>query len=443
MAKKRVKKDFTKLLLERIKDRSARIGIVGLGYVGLPLAVEFARAGFRIFGVDFSDKKISLLKKGKSYVTDVNGADVDEFVRERKRIALSTSYKVLEKADVICITVPTPLKKTKDPDISYIVSSMVEIKKIFHPGMLIVLESTTYPGTTRELICSEISQMGYEPGKDFFVAYSPERVDPGNAQFTTKNIPKVLGAISTQGRKIAHALYASFLKEIHLVDTVEEAEMSKLLENTFRAVNIGLVNEMAIMCDRMGIDIWNVIEAASTKPFGFLPFYPGPGIGGHCIPLDPLYLSYRAKMYNFYNRFIELATDINGNMPRFVLGKLVDILNRQKKALNGSRILLVGLAYKPNVNDLRESPSVELYGLLQQERAGVDYYDPLIPSFLDGKRSIKSIKLKPAIIRVYDCVVVTTAHSDVDYGLLLENARAILDTRNVYRGFDSHKITRL
>ena len=430
-------------LLQRIKNRKAHIGIVGLGYVGMPLAIEFARAGYRILGVDISDAKIAMLKKGKSYVTDVSNSDVKEFVLARKQIAISSSYKILKKADVICITVPTPLKKTKDPDISYIVSAMIEIKRIFHPGMLIVLESTTYPGTTRELIASEIEKMGYKAGKDFFVAYSPERVDPGNPKFTTRNIPKVLGAITKKGSEIAHALYASFLNDIHQVDSVEEAEMAKLLENTFRAVNIGLVNEMAIMCDRMGINIWNVIEAASTKPFGFLPFYPGPGIGGHCIPLDPLYLSYRAKMYNFYNRFIELATDINGNMPRFVLGKLADTLNMKKKALNGSRILLVGLAYKANVNDLRESPSVELYKLLAQEQAKIDYYDPLIPSFSNGKKSMKSIKLKPEIVRKYDCVVITTAHSDVDYELILKNARAIFDTRNVYRGVDSNVITRL
>jgi UDP-N-acetyl-D-glucosamine dehydrogenase len=440
---KKTKRKHGLMILKKIKNKKAHIGIVGLGYVGLPLAVEFARAGYPILGVDISEEKIAQLKKGRSYVTDVSSSDVKDFVLTRKRIAVSTSYKTLRKADVVCITVPTPLKKTKDPDISFIVSSMMEIKRIFHPGMLIVLESTTYPGTTRELIASEIESMGYKAGKDFFVAYSPERVDPGNPEFTTKNIPKVLGAVTKQGREIAHALYASFLEHIHLVDSVEEAEMSKLLENTFRAVNIGLVNEMAIMCDRMGINIWNVIEAAATKPFGFLPFYPGPGIGGHCIPLDPLYLSYRAKMYNFYNRFIELATDINGNMPRFVLGKLADTLNSNKKALNGSRILLVGLAYKANVNDLRESPSVELYRLLVQERAKTDYHDPLIPSFLEGKKRIKSTKLKPEIIRKYDCVVVTTAHKDIDYDLILKYARVILDTRNVYSGIDSDIITRL
>lgn len=440
---KKTKGRYDLLLLNKIKSKKAHIGIVGMGYVGLPLAVEFARVGYRILGVDISEQKIARLKQGKSYVTDVRSADVKEYICKRKRITVSTSYRILKKADVICITVPTPLKKTKDPDISYIVSSMIEIKRIFHPGILVVLESTTYPGTTRELIASEIEEMGYRAGKEFFAAYSPERVDPGNPDFTTKNIPKVLGAITPKGRKIAHELYSSFLDNIHLVDSVEEAEMAKLLENTFRAVNIGLVNEMAIMCDRMGINIWNVIEAASTKPFGFMPFYPGPGIGGHCIPLDPLYLSYRAKMYNFYNRFIELATDINGNMPRFVLGKLSDTLNRDKKAINGSKILIMGLAYKSNVNDLRESPSLELYRLLLQERAEVDYYDPLISSFLDGRKRIKSIKLKPETIRKYDCVVVATAHGNIDYGLILKNARAILDTRNVYKGIDSDKVVRL
>ncbi len=440
---RKAKGKYRSLLLDKIRSKKARVGIVGLGYVGLPLAIEFARVGYRILGVDVSRKKTGLLKRGKSYVTDVTNADVREFILSRKRITVSTTYAILKRADVICITVPTPLKKTKDPDISYIVSSMIEIKRIFHPGMLIVLESTTYPGTTRELIASEIEALGYRAGEDFFVAYSPERVDPGNAEFTTKNIPKVLGAITPQGSEIAHALYSSFLSNIHLVESAEEAEMAKLLENTFRAVNIGLVNEMAIMCDRMGINIWNVIEAASTKPFGFMPFYPGPGIGGHCIPLDPLYLSYRAKMYNFYNRFIELATDINGNMPRFVLGKLADTLNRNKKAMNGSRILLVGLAYKSNVNDLRESPSLELYKLLLRSQAKVDYYDPLVPSFLDGRKRKKSINLSPETVRKYDCVVITTAHHAVNYKLILKNAKAVLDTRNVYKDVSSEKIVRL
>lgn len=436
-------RDYSQELLDKIKGNRAKVGIIGLGYVGLPLAIEFAKVGFHILGVDLSQEKIRSLRKGKSYITDISDKEIKKFVLRRKLIQISTSYNLLKDADVICITVPTPLKKTKDPDISFIVSAITEIKKIFHPGILIVLESTTYPGTTRELIVSEIEKLRYKVGEDFFAAYSPERVDPGNPHFTTKNIPKVLGAITETGKEIAYALYSTFLKKIHLVDTVEEAEAAKLLENTFRAVNIGLVNEMTIMCDRMGINIWNVIEAASTKPFGFIPFYPGPGIGGHCIPLDPLYLSYRAKMYNFYNRFIELATDINGNMPRFVLSKLVYILNKTKKSLNGSRILLLGIAYKANVNDIRESPSLEVYKLLLNENAIVDYYDPLIPEFREGAKRIRSVSLIPEIIRKYDCVVITTPHSDVDYKLVLKYAQAIFDTRNVYKGINSEKITRL
>ncbi len=414
-----------------------------MGYVGLPLAVEFAEAGFLILGVDFSKQKIENLKKGKSYITDVKDDQVHKYVVLNKRIKVSTSYEILKKADAVCITVPTPLKKTKDPDISFIASAMTELKKVFHPGVLVVLESTTYPGTTRELIVAEIEKLGYVCGKDFFAAYSPERVDPGNPLFVTRNIPKVLGGVTKTCGKIALALYSSFLEHIHLVNTVEEAEMSKLLENTFRSVNIGLVNEMTIMCDRMGIDIWNVISAASTKPFGFMPFYPGPGIGGHCIPLDPLYLSYRAKMYNFYNRFIELATDINGNMPRFVLNKVCELLNKAKKPINGSKILLLGIAYKADVNDLRESPSLEVYKLLRTENAKVDYYDPLIREFSEGGRKIRSISLKPEIVRKYDCVVVITAHKDIDYDLVLKNAKLIFDTRNVYKDVDSRKVTKL
>lgn len=437
------KRDYSQELLSKIKKRKAKVGIIGLGYVGLPLAMELAKVGFHILGVDVSQEKIRSLKKGKSYITDVNNDEIRKFVLRERCIQVSSSYNLLRKADVVCVTVPTPLKKTKDPDISFIVSAMTELKRVFHPGILIVLESTTYPGTTREFIVSEIERMGYKAGKDFFVAYSPERVDPGNPRFTTKNIPKVIGAITETCRKLAYELYSTFLKNIHIVETVEEAEMAKLLENTFRAVNIGLVNEMTIMCERMGINIWNVIEAASTKPFGFMPFYPGPGIGGHCIPLDPLYLSYRAKMYNFYNRFIELATDINGNMPRFVLSKLSQILNKDKKSLNGSRILLLGIAYKANVNDIRESPSREVYKLLLNENAIVDYYDPLIPEFRESGKRIKSISLKPEVIRKYDCVVVTTGHSDVDYKLVLKYAWSIFDTRNVYKGVNSDKITRL
>ena len=440
---KKRKPDYAFRLLGKIKTRKAKIGIIGLGYVGLPLAVEFARVGFRILGVDLSREKIRLLKKGKSYITDVTDNDLERFVIKKGLIKASSSYNLLKNADVVSITVPTPLKKTKDPDISYIVSAVNGLKTVFHPGILIVLESTTYPGTTRELIVAEIEELGYKVGEDFFAAYSPERVDPGNPQFKTRNIPKIIGGVTPAGKTIAYELYSTFLKRIHLVDTVEEAETAKLLENTFRAVNIGLVNEMAIMCDRMGINIWNVIEAASTKPFGFMPFYPGPGIGGHCIPLDPLYLSYRAKMYNFYNRFIELATDINGNMPRFVVTKLSEALNKRKKTLNGSKILLLGIAYKSNVNDLRESPSLEIYKLLQQENASVDYYDPLIPEFDDDNKKKRSITLTRDKIKQYDYVVVTTAHKKVDYKFVLKYSQAIFDTRNVYKGINSEKITRL
>jgi len=429
----------------RIQNKSALIGIAGLGYVGLPLAVEFAKAGFRVSGVDLSPERIEMLKLGQSYVLDVSSEEIGR-VMKSSNITFSTSYGIFKEADAIIICVPTPLRKTKDPDITYIREAVTEVKKVIHFPILIVLESTTYPGTTRELIVNEIESMSCQVGKDFFVAFSPERVDPGNPVFKTKNIPKVIGGITLQCTELARVLYDHVIEKVIAVKSAEEAEMVKLLENTFRSVNIALVNEMAMMCDRMGIDIWDVIEGAGSKPFGFMPFFPGPGIGGHCIPLDPVYLSWKAKTYNFYNRFIELATDINGNMPHFVMAKLTRALNQQKKPLNGSRILLLGMSYKNDVDDIRESPGVEIYKLLRQEKSLVDYHDPYvacIKGLQEAECTVYSKELTQECLKSYDCVLLTVAHQRFDYPFIVQHARLIFDTRNAFKNITSEKIIRL
>jgi UDP-N-acetyl-D-glucosamine dehydrogenase len=386
-----------------------------------------------------------MLKKVQSYVLDVSAGEVSQAMKGGN-FKVSTSYAILKESDIIIICVPTPLRKTKDPDITYIREAVIEIRKIIHFPILIVLESTTYPGTTRELIVNEIESTDCQVGRDFFVAFSPERVDPGNPIFKTKNIPKVVGGITDECTTLARALYDHVVEKVVPVKSAEEAEMVKLLENTFRSVNIALVNEMALMCDRMGIDIWNVIEGAASKPFGFMPFFPGPGIGGHCIPLDPVYLSWKAKTYNFYNRFIELAADINENMPHFVVRKLTWILNQQKKPLNGSRILILGMAYKNDVDDVRESPGVEIYKLLRQEKCCVDYHDPyvlFIKGLLGEKGTVYSTQLTKECLQSYDCVLLTVAHRRFDYPFIAENARLIFDTRNAFKDIMSDRIVKL
>lgn len=430
-------------LIDRIRRKEVIVGIAGLGYVGLPLACEFAQAGYRVIGVDISTEKIHSLNSGTSYVLDVQSSQIKSLLKTG-RVQFSDDYGLLRNADCISIAVPTPLRKSKDPDISYIVNSMNEICRILHKDMLIVLESTTYPGTTKELVANEIAKCGFKVGEDVLVAFSPERVDPGNEKYNTKNTPKVIGGITQSCSEAAYELYSAVIEKVIRVDSTEEAEMVKLLENTFRAVNIALVNEMALMCDRMGINIWNVIRAAATKPFGFMTFYPGPGIGGHCIPLDPSYLSWKAKMYDFYNRFIELATDINGNMPRFVLHKAQKILNEMKKPLNGSKILLLGVAYKPDIDDLRESPALELYKLLKEEQAIVDFHDPYVSSFKSENSIVSGIDLTKEVISSYDLVMVTTRHRKlIDYSMILKHAVKIFDTRDAYEGVSDQKIVRL
>lgn len=420
-------------ILGKISCREAVVSVIGLGYVGLPLALEMTRAGFSVIGIDKDVSKIELLRRGCSYIHDVSDDDVREML-STDRVAFLTDPAALARADAISVCVPTPLRKTKDPDLRYIADAACDIRQHVKPGAVVVLESTTYPGTTEEILGTALTRAGFSIGDDMFLAFSPERVDPGNPVFRTKNTPKVIGGITPACGRIAAALYECFIDEVVLVSSARVAETVKLLENTFRSVNIGLVNEMSMMCDRMGIDVWEVIAAASTKPFGFMPFYPGPGIGGHCIPLDPQYLSWKAKTFNFYNRFIELASDVNGNMPRYAVGRISEVLNTAGKALSRSKMLVLGAAYKRDINDTRESPSIEIINLLLQSGAFVDYNDPYVPKLetIDGTRA--SVSLTRSSIAQYDCVVVGTDHSCYDMNMICRNAQLVFDTRNSTKG---------
>jgi len=433
-------------LLKKIKRKQATISVIGLGYVGLPLAIEFSKEGFLVYGIDLLSQKIDMLKKSKSYVIDVSNTDIKNVISSKKFLP-TTDYSVIKESDCVLIAVPTPLQKSKDPDVSYITNAMNGIKKYLHKDMLIVLESTTYPGTTRELIVDEISKSGFKPGVDIFVAFSPERVDPGNPLYKTKNTPKVVGGLTPKDTYITKKLYGAVIEKVIQVNSPEEAEMVKLLENTFRSINIGLVNELTIMCSRMGINIWNVIDAASSKPFGFMPFYPGPGIGGHCIPLDPMYLSWKAKMFDYYSRFIELASDVNSNMPRYVLTRVSELLNSKRKCLKGSKILIMGITYKKDIDDLRESPALEVYSLLKTAGAKIRIYDPMVDSFIDEKNGNKKVKVFKSInlksIKNFDCVILLTDHSSFDYKNIVKNARLIFDTKNGFKNIKSKKIVRL
>jgi len=428
---------------KKILKKEATVGVIGLGYVGLPLAMEFAKNGYKVIGLDTDKEKINNLLNGNSYVTDVSNESIKE-VLSKKKFLPTYDFGKIQEVDVVIICVPTPLRKTKDPDISYILSALNEIKRNFHRDLLIILESTTYPGTTEELIKKEIEDMGYKVGEDFYLCFSPERVDPGNKKFKIKNTPKVIGGVTPKCLELGHLLYSSIIDYVFPVSSPRVAEMAKLLENTFRAVNIALVNELSMMCDRMGIDIWEVVEAASTKPFGFMTFYPGPGIGGHCIPLDPQYLSWKAKSYNFYNRFIELASDINSNMPRYVLSKISEALNYHKNCLNGSKILILGMAYKKDVSDIRESPSLEIYSLLKEQKAEVEYNDPYVGQFYDESGSlVKGVPLDYSSLSKYDCVVLCTDHSSYDYEKIFVNSKLIVDTRNAFKNFVGEKLFKI
>lgn len=420
------------VLIKKLRDKSAKIAILGLGYVGLPLAVVFGEAGFNVTGVDPDKRKIDALKEGKSYIPDVHTDNVAALVKAGKLNA-TTDFAILKEMDAVSICVPTPLRQTGDPDMSFIISAMEELNKYMHKGMVVVLESTTYPGTTRELLLPKLGmEHGLAVGEDWFLAFSPERVDPGREDWTTINTPKVMGGITEACGEVATAWYEGAIKTIHKVSTAEAAEMAKLLENTFRMINIGMVNELAIMCERLGVDVWEVIDAAATKPFGFMKFTPGPGLGGHCIPIDPLYLSWKMKSLNYNARFIELASEINTNMPRYVVSRLMESMNDLGKTIKNSNILVLGAAYKPDIDDVRESPSLDVIGLLQKKGADVKYHDPYIPHIHhehDGWHMDSVTDLMKAV-KEADAVVVVTNHKDYKYPEIIAAAKFVFDTRN-------------
>ncbi len=430
-------------LLKRIADRQARIGIVGLGYVGLPLAVAFAREGFTVAGVDLDARKVAALQRGESYIEDVPASAIAALV-DKGLFSASTDYATLADVDAISICVPTPLRKTKDPDISYIVDA-TECIATHMPagGQLIILESTTYPGTTEEIILPRLSRDGLQVGRDFFLAFSPERIDPGRTDYTVRTTPKVIGGATPDCLEVAVALYGTVVDRPVPVSGTATAEMVKLLENTFRAVNIGLVNEVALMCDRLGLNVWEVVGAAATKPYGFMPFYPGPGLGGHCIPIDPQYLSWKLRTLNYTARFIELAAEVNSHMPDYVVSKVGDALNAERKAINGSRVLVLGVAYKRDVGDVRESPALDVIHLLQQRGAEVSYHDPYVSSLRREGMAMDSSPLTDAALAAADCVVVVTDHSAFDWAYIGAMARLIVDTRNALQGYAAQRVVTL
>jgi UDP-N-acetyl-D-glucosamine dehydrogenase len=419
------------MLKDKINSREARFGVVGLGYVGLPLAVEFAKAGFPAVGFEVSQEKVDELMAGRSYIGDVTSEEIQELVADG-RLRATTDFDELADVDIISICVPTPLSKTRDPDMSFVQTATDAIAQRLRKGQLVILESTTYPGTTDEVVRPTLEKGGLKAGEDFFLAFSPERVDPSNPTYKIKNTPKVVGGIGEQSGELAYSFYATAIDNVFKVSTAAAAEMTKLLENTFRSVNIGLVNEVAIMCQRLGLDVWEVIDAAATKPFGFMKFVPGPGLGGHCIPIDPFYLSWKLKTLNYRARFIELAGEVNSEMPRFCVRLVSDALNEDRKAVNGSRVLVMGVAYKNDVADVRESPALDIIQLLRQAGAEIAYHDPFVPSFRDGEQVVESRALTVEEVRAADCVVVTCRHTGTDFDMLAREAKVIIDTRNAY-----------
>jgi UDP-N-acetyl-D-glucosamine dehydrogenase len=432
-------------LIEKLKNKTAEIAVLGLGYVGLPLAVVFGEAGFKVTGIDPDAAKVESLNNGRSYIPDVKTEAVTNLINSGVFRA-TTDFSALKNIDAVSICVPTPLRKTGDPDLSFIVSATEQLAPFAHAGMVVVLESSTYPGTTREMVLPRLNEIpGLAIGENLFIAFSPERVDPGRTDWTTKNTPKVVGGITENCSDVATAWYEQALDTVMRVSTAEVAEMTKLLENTFRMINIGMVNELAIMCDRMGVDVWEVIDAAASKPFGFMKFSPGPGLGGHCIPIDPLYLSWKMKSFNYNARFIELASDINTNMPRFAVGKVQDALNHVGKSVNRSKVLILGVAYKPDVDDLRESPALDVIHLLQQKGAIVTYHDPYIPNFKNFGSAFFSVTDLMAAVRSADVVVIVTNHSSYEYPRILDEAALIVDTRNALgnAGKESSKVIRI
>lgn len=430
------------MIKDKIQQKTARIGILGLGYVGLPLATEFAKAGFPVTGFEVDDRKVKSLAKGVSYIGDIASAELAPLVKSKKLNA-TTDFSRLRQMDACIICVPTPLNKTKDPDISFISASAQQIARTLHKDQLIILESTTYPGTTRDFVLPLLEEKGFKAGKDIYLAFSPERIDPGNVQYRLANTPKVVGGLTPTCTELATLLYGQIVQKVVPVSSPESAELVKLLENTFRAVNIGLVNEIALICDKLGLNVWEIINAARTKPYGFMPFYPGPGLGGHCIPVDPLYLSWKMKSLNFSARFIDLAGEINSHMPEFVVDKVLRALNDRKKSVNGSRILVLGVAYKADVSDVRESPALDVIHLLDQQGAQVEYHDPYVPSVRIGEKTFKSKPYSPALLKAADAVVITTNHAAFKPQAILSASRLVIDTRNLMQGLSARHLVRL
>ena len=424
--------DTKSALIEKSNDRSAWMGVIGLGYVGLPLAVEFAEAGYSVLGFDVNEKAVAGINDGESHIQDVDTERLRPLVSSG-HIQATTSMDRLSEVDLISICVPTPLSKTKDPDISYVMAAADAVSRTIRTGQAVVLESTTYPGTTREHLLPGIESRGFEVGRDVFLAFSPERVDPGNPTWQTRNTPKVIGGITEACRDVVMALYGPAFDTLVPVESPEAAELVKLLENTFRSVNIGLVNEMAIVCEKLGVDVWDVIDAAATKPFGFMKFTPGPGLGGHCIPIDPHYLAWKMRGLNYKTRFIDVASEVNSEMPAFWVRKVAESLNSDSKAVRGSKVLVLGVSYKPDIDDVRESPAMDIIRLLRQQGADVQYHDPYVPELVEDGELLTSVEFSAETVKAADCVIVVTDHSAIDYDVVADNAKQVVDTRNALK----------
>ena len=427
---------------QRLADGSAVLGVVGLGYVGLPLAVEMAQAGYRVVGLDVSVEKCESVNAGESYIPDIPTETLKPLV-EKGLIGAGTDFAAASQCDAIAICVPTPLDEMKEPDTSYMESAAAAIAPHLQPGVLVTLESTTYPGTTEEVIQPILEESGLKVGENLYLVFSPERVDPGNTKFQTKNTPKVVGGVTPEGTRLAVELYGKFIDTVVPVSSTRAAEMTKLLENIYRSVNIALVNELLMMSDRMDINLWEVVDAAKTKPFGFMPFYPGPGLGGHCIPIDPFYLSWKAREYDFHTEFIELSGKINENMPYWVVQRLMDALNGHRKSLGGSRVLVLGVAYKANIDDIRESPAIKITEILREKEAEIVYHDPYVPEFVVEGEAVESVELTSQELEAADAVLLLADHSNIDYAAVADGAQLVLDTRNAMKEFDSDKVVRL
>lgn len=434
---------YKEKLIEKLENKTATIGVLGLGYVGLPLAVEKAKAGYKVIGFDVQEEKIQKINNGENYIGDVLPEDLEGLVNSEKLTA-TADFSIITEVDALAICVPTPLDIYKQPNMDYVKTSAESVAKYMKEGTLVVLESTTYPGTTEEIIKSTIENKGFQVGETAFVAYSPERVDPGNKEFKTKNTPKVVGGVTKSCTKVAATLYKNVLEgDIHEVSSPSVAEMEKILENTFRNINIALANEMAILCDKMGIDVWEVIDAAATKPYGFMPFYPGPGLGGHCIPIDPWYLTYKAREYNYHTKLIETAGEINDSMPQFIVDRVIQLLNKVKLSLNGSKILIFGVAYKKNIDDYRESPTLPIIRLMKNMGANCKFVDSYVPEFELDNIIYETSEVSDILISEADIVVILTNHSDINYNSILENAKLVLDTRNSVQNIDQENYYKL